>query len=97
MGPGPFGHAGLPDFAASLSQRPSLSLKNSTMAQNRGNLGAILIIVSLPVAAYWYLHTQYGYDLMPALRGIHLGLPLVCGIAAAIVLILWAGKFFGRP
>jgi hypothetical protein len=31
---------------------------------------------------------------MPWLRGMQVGLPLVCILIGAVVVVLWAGKFF---
>jgi len=64
------------------------------MSANRSNSGAFFLVAIL-VVGYLIVRNVVGDEAMPALRGIHLGAPLVCGLIGAITLVMWAGKFFG--
>jgi hypothetical protein len=62
------------------------------MTKEGSNLGPFfLIAVAVVVFLLW--RSAFGFNPVPWLRGIHLGLPLVGILAAAIVVVIWAGKF----
>ena len=63
------------------------------MSRNGSNLGP-WFLVAIVVVGFIVWRTTFGFDLMPSLRGMQLGLPLVCGVVGAIIVVLWAGKFF---
>ena len=63
------------------------------MSRSGSNLGPFVLVMIL-VAVFLFLRGVLGSDPLPWLRGIQLGLPLVCILIGAIVVVLWAGKFF---
>jgi hypothetical protein len=65
------------------------------MERDRGSFG-LIIVLGILVFVYWQLRRMFGIDPMSVFRGIDIGVPLGCVIAAAVVLVLWAGKFFGN-
>lgn len=58
-----------------------------------GNFG-IFVVIAILLVAWAAFNGLFGFDPMPILRGMHMGVPLVCILLAAVVIVLWAGKFF---
>jgi hypothetical protein len=56
------------------------------------NLGPYFV-VALVVLGFFGWRAFFGFDPLPWLRGMQLGLPLVCILAAGVAVVLWAGKF----
>lgn len=71
-------------------QAPQTGLK---LSRSGGNLGPWFLVV-LVVVGFVIWRTVFGFDPLPWLRGMQIGLPLVCFLVGALVVVLWAGKFF---
>jgi|HubBroStandDraft_3_1064219.scaffolds.fasta_scaffold315057_2 hypothetical protein len=63
------------------------------MSRSGGNHGPI-VLVALVAVGFLVWRAVFGFDPMPWLRGMQVGLPLVCILIGAVVVVLWAGKFF---
>lgn len=63
------------------------------MSRSGSNLGPFFLVAIL-AAGFFVWHEAFGFDPLPWLRGIHLGLPLVGILIGAVVVVLWAGKTF---
>ena len=63
------------------------------MTSQRSSFGTLFFMGIVAVGTIMGFNIA-GIDPMPALRGIHLGYPLVFLLAGALVFVVWAGKFF---
>ena len=63
------------------------------MSKSGNNLGPFFLIAIL-VVGFVVWRAVFGFDPLPWLRGMQLGLPLVCILVGAVIVVLWAGKFF---
>ena len=57
-----------------------------------GNLGPFFLI-AIAVVVFLVWRSAFGFDPVPWLRGMHIGLPLAGILAAAVIVVIWAGKF----
>jgi len=62
------------------------------MSKGGGNLGPFFLF-AIAVIGFVVWRAVFGFDPLPWLRGMHLGLPLVLLLVGAITVVLWAGKF----
>jgi hypothetical protein len=62
------------------------------MTKGDVNLGPYFLI-ALAVLGILCWRAVFGFNPLPWLRGMQIGLPLVGVLAAGVVVVLWAGKF----
>jgi hypothetical protein len=81
-------------YTARLKQpprRPRFEYRRTpTHDQSSGGAG-FLVFLMVAIGAVFVIAK---YQMVPALRGMQLQLPLVCIIAIAILVVLWAAKLF---
>jgi hypothetical protein len=62
------------------------------MSRNGSNFGPFLL-VAIAVAGFVVWREVFGFNPMPWLRGMQLGLPLAGILIGAVLVVLWAGRF----
>jgi len=62
------------------------------MSRSGSNLGPFFL-VAIAVVGFVVWRSVFGFDPMPWLRGMHLGIPLAGILVGAVVVVVWAGKF----
>jgi hypothetical protein len=72
------------------ARRPAPESNLRPPHQYRTGKGGVLILLLVGVGAIYLISK---YQMIPVLRGIQLDLPLICVLGAALLVVLWAGKF----
>jgi hypothetical protein len=86
---------GVPFFAAQSTakprRRPKLRRDYAPSHEHSSGAGGFLVFLMVVVGAVFVIAK---YQMVPILRGMQIQLPLICVIAVAILVVLWAAKFF---
>lgn len=63
------------------------------MSRSGSNFGPFFL-VAIAVAGFVVWREVFGFDPIPWLRGMQLGLPLAGILIGALIVVVWAGRFF---